>query len=524
MPARFISEDLLRHLWSLQYLSARTLATLDGRDLTIHAPGTLNRESGPDFRNAVIEIAGTTYRGDIEFHRSIEDWQAHRHADDPHYNRVILHVVLNEPLAPVPATLTESGRAVPVLVLSGALTLPPEKITDALAREEYFSQSGAIACCRMNEACPAAAMTLWLAELAARRLARKRDRFYARLCELAKEFERSTVEEPHKEYDARPGAMERSADPSEIPLPDAERLPDASTFGDETLWEQLLFEAVMDCLGYAKNREPMRALAREVSIMRMKRARALVELQPFDIQALLFAFSGLLPDVSQVSDQESKVAVHELHSAWLSLESSLRASKADHLFALPAHHRAEWIFAPTRPSNFPTVRLAAGAALASKLLFERLFARITAIIQGKYVSADVKRVQLREAFEPGADSFWSFHYSFAEASSRPHAILGEARIDDIIVNAVIPVALLYAGVFEGREMAEHTMNIAREMPPLADNAILRKLERQLFRGKLAQASAYEQQGALELYTQFCLQHRCGECGIGQAIAKTPHAV
>jgi hypothetical protein len=521
VSTHFIPEDLLRHLWSKHYLSAESLTTAAGAPIVIHECGVLNRESGPDFHNAVVEIGGTTYRGDVEFHRSIQDWQAHRHEKNPRYNRVILHVVLNKPEEPVP-TISESGRPIPVLILSGALTMPLEKIGDSLAREEFLSQAGAIPCFRTNYESQPSTIYSWLSMLAAERLKAKTDRFHERLCEIHRERE-LFVEEPAERYgeeeDLSPS--EHNPGPEEIPVPETP-LDAASLRTDTSAWEQLLFEAVMDCLGYSKNRIPFTALAREVSILRLKQISRLIELQVFDIQAMLFTFSGLLPEVNDVADQQSKVVAHQLRSAWASLHGQLHRLGVGAFVALPPHHKAEWTFAPTRPSNFPTVRLAAAGVLAGKILSERFFDSLIAIVRGKFVAPETKCAQLRQAFDAGADTFWSFHYSFTEASAHPHALLGASRIDDIIVNAVIPIAYLYGQLFRRPDVCEHALNIAREMPVLEENAILRKMERQLFHGKILVVTAFQQQGALQLYGEYCTRRRCPACEIGKEITKAAH--
>lgn len=517
MSIHFIPEDLLRHLWSLHYLNTETLSTLDGQRVNVIDCGMLNRESGPDFHNAVIEIDGIRYRGDVEFHRSIEDWEAHRHEKNPRYNRVILHVVLNKPSDTARhTTQSESGRMIPVLVLAGALSMPIDRMGDALARDEFRSQTGAIPCFRMNDACAPQVLEALIERCASERLAMKTERFFRRLCELRNESERFIAAEPAApEYDAARRETTSPGDADEIPLPgDAATSANISALRDEALWQQLLYEAVMDCLGYAKNREPMCALAREASISRMKQiAEVTGEIHPFEIQAMLFVLSGLLPEVGDVDDQQSKVIVHQLRTAWSSLQDLLRAHSSEHLLALVPHHKAEWTFAPTRPSNFPTVRLASAATLAGRILSEHFLRRMLSIVGGKYLPPETKRLQMHHAFDPGPDFFWSFHYSFTEAVTRPHALLGDARTDDIIVNAVIPILYLYGRIYERADLCEHTLALAREMPPLEENGILRKMERQLLSGRVVLRTAYAQQGVIQLYREHCTPGRCSECDV-----------
>lgn len=65
----------------------------NGGTVRVLSAGTWNRMPGPDFRNAKLEVNGTTLRGDVEVHGKTGDWISHGHGGDPMYADVILHVV-----------------------------------------------------------------------------------------------------------------------------------------------------------------------------------------------------------------------------------------------------------------------------------------------------------------------------------------------------------------------------------------------------------------------------------------------
>ncbi len=65
----------------------------DGGTLVVLFRGNWNVESGPDFKNARLEINGKTLDGDVEVHRFESDWARHAHSANPDYAHVILHVV-----------------------------------------------------------------------------------------------------------------------------------------------------------------------------------------------------------------------------------------------------------------------------------------------------------------------------------------------------------------------------------------------------------------------------------------------
>ncbi|HEV3414774.1 MAG TPA: DUF2851 family protein [Puia sp.] len=87
------NEVLLHFIWRYRYFNHRELTTEGGEPLLIHHPGELNTDQGPDFSNARITIGDTLLEGPVELHGKSSDWLRHKHSGDPHYQKVILHVV-----------------------------------------------------------------------------------------------------------------------------------------------------------------------------------------------------------------------------------------------------------------------------------------------------------------------------------------------------------------------------------------------------------------------------------------------
>lgn len=492
-------EDLLRHIWAKQLFDTTRLFTTDGRAVRIIHIGTLHRGGGPDFRHATIAINGITYSGDIEFHRTFDDWVHHNHHIDSNYNSVILHVVLNGTAAGTP---TASGRTIPTVVLEPLLISSIESIRDQLAREEYLSRSGRLRCTDTNETMDAHLMRDWILAVFQERLQEKTHRLYDRLCTIIIHQHR-IIGEP------RPSYFER-LDPHEIPLPDSTI--DAGLFRNKLPWEQLLYEQILDALGYVNNREPMRQLSETLSILDFIRIvhdddqhRALTA---FAIESIFFIASGLLPSLADVTDQESRVHIHTLNRAWNDLPKKMPLSRMQ---------KTDWIFSPTRPSNFPTIRIAAAGILTHRILFGSLFRSLITLVGGKYSSPQSKIEQLQSLLEPGEHPFWNYHYSFTEPTQKKHALLGESRKNDIIVNVVVPFVCLYAKVFGDNDLLDHCLSVAVEMPLLEENAILRTMEKQLIKKRIPINNAYQQQGLLQLNKRYCRLDRCGECEIGKKV-------
>lgn len=494
-------EDLLRHIWSRQLFDTERLVTTDGRAVRISSPGNLSRKSGPDFREARIGIGGVMFTGDVEFHRTAGDWLHHDHHNDPRYNSVILHVVLfGSPLQ----THAHSGRIIPTVILEPFLRASVERISDQLAREEHASRRGEIPCASINDPVPPELLDETMKRMYRERLQEKIMLFHTRLSDIITAQKRS-IREPHPPY---PDLID------EIPLPDGTL--DKDLFRQILPWEQLLFEQIMDALGYSNNREPMMRLAEIVSVpvirdltIALGSASEHTPLSPVHLEALLFKVSGLLPPLEEISDQDSKVYVHSLLAAWKELPRTLP-------FAPLAAD--VWNFSPTRPANFPTIRIAAAALFLFRIVSQSLFRSIITIIGGRFSSTASKTAQLTALFDAGEHPFWSYHYSFAEGVIQKHAVIGRPRTLDILVNTVVPFTSLYAKIFGNEELFDHCLNLAVDLPLLEENSVVKRMELQLLKQKITMSHAYQQQGLIQLHKRYCTSIRCAECAVGRDLA------
>lgn len=110
-------EDIIQFAWKFRRFNQSSLKLFSGESFIIHSTGIHNRDSGPDFLNARIQIGETIWAGNVEIHLKSSDWYRHHHELDEHYNSVILHVVyLND--AEVKDTM---GNLIPVFELKSCI-------------------------------------------------------------------------------------------------------------------------------------------------------------------------------------------------------------------------------------------------------------------------------------------------------------------------------------------------------------------------------------------------------------------
>lgn len=111
-------EKLLQKIWLRGDFERAGAVTCQGQRVRIVHPGKWNLLGGPDFAAARLRFDdGPEITGDVELHLRAEDWDAHGHASDPAYDRVVLHVVLFPPSDRQKITRGGAGRDIPVLAL-----------------------------------------------------------------------------------------------------------------------------------------------------------------------------------------------------------------------------------------------------------------------------------------------------------------------------------------------------------------------------------------------------------------------
>jgi hypothetical protein len=88
-----MKEEFLHYLWKYSLYDPDKLFDNEMNKITVLNPGEYNRDSGPDFFNARISVAGTVWAGNVEIHTRSSHFDNHGHQNDPAYNNVILHIV-----------------------------------------------------------------------------------------------------------------------------------------------------------------------------------------------------------------------------------------------------------------------------------------------------------------------------------------------------------------------------------------------------------------------------------------------
>ncbi|MBI4318206.1 MAG: DUF2851 family protein [Chloroflexi bacterium] len=483
-----VSERLVAQVWQRQLVDKEKLATSDGSPVEVVYPGRSCRDHGPDFRDALVVLAGDLRRGDIEVHVRSSDWRVHRHHLDTAYDGVLLHVVLWQDGAA--ATLKSDGLEAPVLPLENSLPVPVEFLA------AYIEASKEPASCHAAPGDPQAIARM-LDEAAEDRLASK--------------------------------AVALEGDLAVYPA------------------GEVLYGAIMDALGYTKNRDAFLELAHIVPLSivesvahctpRLERVKTL--------QAVLFGAAGLLPSQRQGAACAQAVAprgtlVGTLHATSLPGQRRPVSQMAgDETTDTPRYVaeletvwerwgalwldgqmvRTRWHFARVRPCNFPTRRIAAAAELLARHLDYGLPEAFIDLLR-RGAPKELSRALLQAIAVSSTHSYWFHRHDFDGLGRFPDGhnatdrrLIGRDRALEIAANAVLPFALAYARHTSDPGLEESAVAIFHALPASGGNEITRHMARLMLdtRDIGLAAPASRQQGLLHIYRTWCLDKWCAEC-------------
>lgn len=258
-------EDFLHFLWRQARFDLRDLRTTSGSSISIQDFGRHNVDAGPDFSGGQIRIDGLQWAGNIEMHVKASDWYAHGHQDDPAYDNVILHVVLEED-RPVHR---RDGERIPCLELRGRI---PAKLINAYWRLTHTEAW--VPCHDQLHRVEDTIRRDFLGKILTERLAVRARRFHDRLEATGRD------------------------------------------------WEEAFYQSLARALGGRVNADAMDMLARSLPLrVLLKHKHSLLQLE-----ALLFGQSGLIPELRE--EEEAYLALLRREYALLKTKHSLRAIPA----------------------------------------------------------------------------------------------------------------------------------------------------------------------------------------------------
>jgi hypothetical protein len=477
MPSPRIHEETLRRLWFEHCRDAAGLHTTSGLPVEVVHPGNPNHDGGPDFLDAIVRIGGVRYSGDVEIHVRSSAWITHRHGDDPHYNRVVLHAAWVNDVRGGPAC-TRSGRSVPLLLLSPLVNIPTGVQSPEIIMPGQFLKRAPLPCYDAWRDATDATILARLEGLGEERMVLRcgvlRDRLRERLAERWRESH----------------APESGG---------------GSPAAWTSIWEELLYEGLFEAMGYGKNSRPFLALSRSIRLSSLRR---------FDmgdrttIQAVLFGAAGLLPPPNGLPAKESRDRVRLLRRRWKELRP---------FFRVPLLHEAEWLFFRLRPANFPTARLALCAHLLPALFAPGSVEALFSTLRRSGNAGSLAEIRKHLPCDP--DEYWSCFLHFRQVHPNRGISLGPQRFRDFFLNTIAPLAWIRGRLEDDDALAAASLRMIRRLPAPPMNASTRPVLEDIL-GRRRFASALQDQGALALAKNWCRSGRCRECPLKSSAVRS----
>ncbi len=164
--------------------------------------------------------------------------------------------------------------------------------------------------------------------------------------------------------------------------------------------------------------------------------------------------------------------------------------------------KTSWKFFRSRPANAPTLRIAQMVRFLYKQ--EGLFSFL--------VNTTYQNLKQRLGRSPSP--YWKKHYAFDKRAKKPIPAMGIQSINTIIINTVIPLLAAYGKIRGDDFYVEQAIKILEQLPP-ENNTITRHWTQVGMPIK----TAFDSQGSLALFNDFCSVRRCLSCSIGRYILK-----
>lgn len=448
-----MDEAFVQKLWHDQRFFDTNMEAIERKAIRVLKPGIWNHNEGPDFMHAEIEIDGKLHVGDVEIHVRSSEWYAHKHHLNSRYNRVILHAVFFNDDFNL-RTRLQNGKRIPTLELLKWVAATTGDMYDA--RREAETEDGS---CRVTGQ------------------------------QLNMEVLKGVFESLGRERF----------------LEKAESMRLLRTRLD---FEQLLYEGIMEALGYSRNNKALRELAQHVPFTDLD------EKSELEIQAILFGVAGLLP-----SQREKSLPAEATNDpSIVALEALWRASEYAEL--PPRMTEGHWSFTG-RPVNHPTRRIAAIGQLIHQCQGSLMMYFLSTC--EKAADADTRKSlenigkELRALLMLDPTGYWERHFSFGIDNSRKEALIGKARAVDIIINKILPVVYIWAVEAESKTLQEAVLRLYSITPKSTGNKITREINKQIFTEtqqlRHLKPTAKIEQGIIRLHKNYCADWLCDLCPI-----------
>ncbi|WP_152287967.1 DUF2851 family protein [Flavicella marina] len=245
-------------------------------------------------------------------------------------------------------------------------------------------------------------------------------------------------------------------------------------------WEATFFIVLAKAFGMRLNGESFLNLATSLDFSLVRKYLN----QKGQMEVLLMGQAGFLEET-----------IEDVY--FLKLQKEYRYLKKKHKL-LPLF-KGQFQFFRTRPTNFPTIRLAQLGQLYEQR--KKLFAVI--------VAANHIR-EFYTIFQVGTSRYWDTHYTFGKETKKTSKQVSKSFVNVLLINAIIPMKYAF---YKFKSIDFETLETLITNIDPERNAVITAFGK---RGVKAE-SALESQALLQLKSNYCNKKRCLQCAIGMSL-------
>lgn len=253
-------------------------------------------------------------------------------------------------------------------------------------------------------------------------------------------------------------------------------------------WEETAYRWLFTCFGFKTNSTAMLELAKLLPYKLLQRYRTQLPV----MEAMLFGQARLLPDESEEPYVQFLIKEYSFYQKKYAWENGML--------------RQHWKFMGVRPSNFPTIRIAQLAAILSNA---------PSLLQS-ILKESREFVGFKKLLQISPSDYWQHHYSFGKETGRKLSNgISETVLDLLIINFTVPLWFAYGRYFKDPEWQERCFDLLQEVKA-ENNYIIRKFQDHNW----IAVNAFDTQGMIGLYKNYCQPKKCLQCKIAQSLLKT----
>ncbi|MDD2314205.1 MAG: DUF2851 family protein [Proteiniphilum sp.] len=159
-----------------------------------------------------------------------------------------------------------------------------------------------------------------------------------------------------------------------------------------------------------------------------------------------------------------------------------------------------------RPRSFPQLRIAQLASLLQRS--GRLFSHI---LEEEEIG------ELRSLFHTAPSEYWETHYSFGSTSPKMDKQPGEASLDILLINTVVPMLFAYGRKTNSEKCCDRAIRLMEALKPERNSIV-----REFAQAGVIPRHAFDTQALIQLRKEYCDTRKCLYCRIGHKLLTSAH--